>query len=144
MNEILLIVYIWIAFIAMSFWESSVEGRNAWDKGKLGWKLKIGRYVVTSRYHFFAILMILILISLPLVIYGWNIRLFGILLSAVASGFVIEDFFWYVFNPVVKVRELNTKFANYYPRISFGKIKIPTGYFIGIIVAVLSWLFFWR
>jgi len=34
MNNLLIFLWIQISFIAMSFWESSVEGRNAWDKGK--------------------------------------------------------------------------------------------------------------
>ena len=143
LNNFLIIGYIWLAFIAISFWESSVEGRNAWDKKKIGWKLRVGKYVVLTRYHFWVWVMMALLLFFPLFIFGWNTRLFGVLLSAFASGWVIEDFFWYVVNPVVKVRELNTNFASYYPRISFGKVKIPVGYFIGIAVAILSWVIFW-
>jgi len=84
------------------------------------------------------------LLSLPLVVNGWNTKLFGILLSAYFSGMVIQDFMWYVVNPVVKLRELNTDFANYYPRVKIGKIKIPVFYFIGLGIAVLSWFLLWK
>ncbi len=137
-------IIVWLACIAMSFWEAYAEGRNAWDQGKLGWKIKLGRFTL-SGYHFFIFLVMWpLLLSLPLVIYGWDSKLFGILLSAYLSGLVIEDVMWYVVNPVVKFSELNTVFANYYPRFRLGKIKIPTGYVIGLIAAVASWLIFWK
>jgi len=138
----IIIIYIWLAFIAMSFWETSVEGKKAWDKGKVGWKLKIGKYVALTRYHFWVYVMVIMLLALPFLIYGWNKYLFGIILAAFFSGWVIEDFFWYVLNPVVKVKALNTKFASYYPRLTFGKTKIPVGYFVGIILAVISYVVF--
>ncbi len=43
MNALLIFAVVYAAFIAMSFWESYAEGRNAWHKGKLGWKIKISK-----------------------------------------------------------------------------------------------------
>lgn len=144
MQTLLIFIWIWAAMIATAFWESYVEGRNAWDRGKLGWKINVGGYMLTG-YHFFLFyVMWPLLLTLPFVMFGWDTRLFGIVLSAFASGSVIEDFMWYVVNPVVKVRELNTDFANYYPRFRFGNVRIPVVYFIGVAVAILSWLIFWR
>lgn len=144
MNILLIFIWVWGAFIAMSFWESSVEGRNAWDKGKLGWKIKLGRYVVLTKYHFSVNIMHIFFLTLPFVIYGWNLRLFGIIFSAAASGMVIEDFMWFVVNPVVKLSEFNPQFASYYPWFGIGKFKLPTFYFIGIGLSLLSWWFIWR
>jgi len=145
MNTLLIFIWIYLAMIATSFWEAYVEGRNVWDKGKLGWKINIGKYKLTG-YHFFLFyIMWPLLITLPLIINGWDTKLFGILLSALTSGYVIQDFMWYVVNPVVKVRELfYGDFANYYPRIKIGNIKIPLFYFIGIGIALLSWYFLWQ
>ena len=143
----ILLIFIWIygAMIATAFWEAYVEGRNAWDRGKLGWKLKIGKYTVLTAYHFsiFGVMWPLLL-TLPFIIFYWDTKMFGVVLSAFFSGTVIEDFTWYLVNPVVKVSELSTDFANYYPRVSIGKYKIPLNYFIGIGLALLSWLFFWK
>lgn len=143
-----LVIFIWIyaAMIAMSFWEAYVEGRNAWDKGKAGWKLRIGKGFVISAYQFYiAVIMLPLLISLPLVVNGWNTKLFGILASAYLSGLVIEDFFWYVVNPKVKLREFWSSFSDYYPWIRIrGKKVIPWGYLLGILLAVLSWWFLWK
>ncbi len=139
-NDFILIVYLWFAFVAISFWESSVEGRNAWDKGKVGWKLRVGKYILTTRYHFWVYVMVILFLGLPFLLYGWDRHLLGVLLTGFFSGWVVEDFFWYVLNPVVKVRELNTKFASYYPRINFILFKIPLFYFIGLILAAISYI----
>jgi len=145
MNTILIFACVWAAMIAMGFWESNIEGRNAWDKKKYGWKLKIGKYIL-SEYHFFLfIVMLPALLLLPFVVSGWNLILFGVLLSAFTSGMIIEDLTWYLVNPKVKFKELYTKFSDYYPWVRIGKRKIiPVGYLLGIIVAVLSWYFIWR
>jgi hypothetical protein len=85
-----------------------------------------------------------LLITLPLVVYGWDTKLFGVLATAFISGCVIEDFGWYVVNPEVKVKELNTDFASYYPRIKIGSIRIPTFYFVSIIISIALWYFLWK
>ena len=145
MNTILIFIWIYSAFIAMSFWESSVEGRNAWDKGKHGWKIKLTKSFTFTSYHFFlAGIMLPLLFTLPLIIYGWNTKLFGILVSAFFSGMVVEDFFWYIVNPKVQFKELFSSFSDYYPWLKInGRKIIPLGYLAGILIAVLSWIFIW-
>lgn len=146
MNIILIFVWIWAAMVAMAFWESYSEGRYAYSKRKLGWKLRIGSILVFPAYHFYLfVIMLPLLLALPLVIYGWDLRLFGVLVSAYFSGQIIQDFMWYVVNPAVKLREFWTKFSDYYPWIRIGRRKIiPVGYIVGIAIAVLSWYFLWR
>lgn len=139
MNALLTYVWIWIAFIAMSFWESSVEGRKAWDKEKVGFKIKIPKVCAITQYHFFLawIMLPMLIVGLPLIIYGWNISLFFILLSAFFSGLVIEDFFWYVVNQKVKLKELYTPFSDYYPWLKInGKKVLPLFYILGIALAI--------
>ncbi|MDO8623716.1 MAG: hypothetical protein Q7R52_05720 [archaeon] len=144
MNATLIIILIWSAMIAASFWESRVEGRNAWGKNKLGWKLKFGRYTLPEYHFWLFVVMFPLLISLPLFIFGWNLELFGILISAYFSGMVIEDFMWFVVNPVVRLNEWNPKFADWYPWIGIKKFHIPIPYLIGILISILSWIFIWR
>ncbi len=143
MNTILIFIWIYAAMIATAFWEAYVEGRNAWDKGKYGWKFKIGNVVITG-YHFFLFgLMWPLMLTLPFIMFGWDSRLFGIIASAFFSGLVLEDIMWYVVNPKVKFKELNSSFASYHPRIKIGNIKIPISYFIGVLLALLSWWLLW-
>jgi len=145
-TETILLVFfcIWTALIASGFWESYVEGRNAWDKGKLGWRINIGSFVLTG-YHFYLFwIMYPALLALPFAVVGWNTKLFGVMLSAYTTGMVLEDFTWYVANPAVAFREWFTDFSDYYPWIRIGGRKIiPTLYVGGVAVALLSWYFLW-
>ena len=145
MNIALIFAWIWLAMIANGFWEAYAEGRNCWDKGKLGWKIRIGKRIFLTAYHFFLFcVMWPLMLTLPLVIYGWDTKVFGVLLSAYISGQIIEDFTWFVVNPKVKLKEFGPKFANYYPWIIMGKFKVPLLYVIGIALAMASWYFLWR
>ena len=145
LQTLIVFALVWGAFIASGFWEAYVEGRNAWDKGKLGWKIRIGSFVL-SGYHFFLfIVMYPALLALPFVFTGWNTKLFGIMVSAYASGVIIEDFVWYLVNPAVRFKEWFTSFSDYYTWIKFGGRKIiPLGYIVYLGIAILSWYFIWR
>lgn len=145
-NDYLIVLLIWAAFIAMSFWESSVEGRNAGNRGKKGFRIKLFGKNYITRYHFFLFyIMLPVLIYMPLIIYGWNLQLFGVLLSAHFSGIVIEDFCWFLVNPKIDIKkDFNPDFVNYYPWLKIGKIYIPVYYIIDLAIAFMSWLFFWK
>ncbi len=146
MNIFLIFVWIALAMVAMSFWEAYAEGRHSWNKNKLGWKIKLRGNFVLSAYHFYLFgVMLPLLLTLPFVIYGWDTRLFGVIVSAYFLGTIIEDFGWYVVNPVVELKEFWTSFSDYYPwlRIKGQKI-IPVGYILAIAIAILSWYFLWR
>lgn len=144
-QAILVFVLIWGALIASGFWEAYVEGRNAWDTGKHGWKIGSGAFILTG-YHFFLFwVMYPLLLALPFVFTGWNLKLFGIVVSAFATGVIWEDFTWYLVNPVVRFSEWFTPFSDYYPWVRIGGKKIvPAGYVAGILVALLSWYFIWK
>ena len=144
MNTSAIFIVVYLAMIANSFWEAYAEGRNTWELGKVGWKVKVGKFWFTG-YHFFLFwVMWPLLLSLPLIIYGWNVKLFGILISAYFSGLVIQDVFWYIVNPVVKLSEFGSRFSNHYPWIGLKKLKIPVHYLAFILIALASWYFIWR
>lgn len=145
MNSLSIFIWVYLAMIATAMWESRVEGRNAWDKGKLGWKIKIGKNFKFTEYHFYLWwVMWPMLLILPIVVYGWNLKLLGILISAYFSGLIVEDIAWFAVNPVVKFSEFNPRFANYYRWIGFGKFKIPSIYLAELFIAFLSWYFLWK
>ncbi len=146
MKTIEIFAIVWLASVANSFWEAYVEGRKTMEEGKVGWKIRLwGNYYITG-YHFFLFyVMWPLLLSLPLVISGWDKKLFGILVSAYFSGNILEDFMWFVVNPVVNFSEFRSDFTNHYPWIKIGRVKIiPLFYVIGILISVLSWYFVWR
>lgn len=143
--ELKIFLTIWIAMIATSMWEASVEGKNYWDKGKNGWKWKVGKYVLLTRYHFFLFgVAYPALLSLIFVIYGFNLKLFGIILSAYASGMILEDFFWFVFNPFYGIKKFNSKNVVWYPWIKIGKLEFPLSYVLLLSLSVISWLLLWK
>lgn len=143
MNTFLVFFWVWLAMAANSFWEAYVEGKDAWNKGKVGWELRVGKYTVTA-YHFWLWwVMWPLLLLLPIVAYGWNTHLFGVLLSAYASGMVLEDFLWFVVNPVVPLKNWNPHWAYYYPWLIIGRFRLPLMYVIALAVALLSWLLLW-
>lgn len=145
MTTFLIFVTIWGAMIAMSFWAAYVEGRNAWDRGKLGWKIQITKKYSIPAFEFYIfVIMCPLFLSLPFVVYGWNLKLFGILISAYLTGIILEDFLWFIVNPKTSIKDFNSKFADYYPWIKIGKIEVPLGYIAGILVALLSWYFIWK
>lgn len=145
MNILLIFLWVYGAMIATSFWEAYSEGDQAWDAGKIGWKIKYKGYVVLTAYHFWLFyVMFPLLITLPLVIFGWDWKLFGVLVSAYASGTIVEDFFWFVVNPKFKLNNWNSKNVKWYPWFKIGKFEIPVGYIFGMIVSLLSWYFLWR
>ncbi|RME31187.1 hypothetical protein D6789_03585 [Candidatus Woesearchaeota archaeon] len=144
MNTFLIFFWVWMAMVANSFWEAYVEGKDAWNKGKVGWELRVGKYSLTAYQFFLWWVMWPLLLLLPLVAYGWDTRLFGILLSAYASGIVLEDFLWFVVNPVVPFKNWNPHWAYYYPWLVAGRFRVPLLYIVGILVAILSWALFWH
>lgn len=161
MNEILIFLWIWAAMASLSFVEAYVEGRNPWNRRKVGWKLRFGKKKKTkwkkflgnflmfksaevkifSGYHFFLfVVMLPLLITLPLVISGWDIRLLGILASAYLSGMVIEDFLYFIVNPCIKFSEWNPKFVNFFAWVKIGKLKLPINYILGVFIAILLYI----
>lgn len=135
---------VWLAMIATGFWESRVEGKKAWDKGKLGWKFRYERRVLLTEYHFWLFLvMVPAFLAIPLVL-NYSKELLGIMLSAYFSGLVIEDFTWFVVNPVFPFKNFDPNHAKWHIWFKYRGIAIPVSYVIGILLAVASWFFLWR
>lgn len=146
MHILLIFVWVVVAMTAFSFAEAYVEGRNAGFNGKLGFKIKVFGTTFAA-YHFFLFyVMFPMFLLLPFIAFGmWDTRVFGILVSAFCLGIIVEDFMWYVVNPVVKVRELWSDFSDYYPWFRLGGKKIVPLIYIGYgLVGIVSWYFLWR
>jgi hypothetical protein len=144
MNELLIFIWIYAAMIATSFWEAYVEGKNPWDQGKLGWKIRIGNYTVLTAYHFFLFYVTFpLLLTLPFIVSGFNMHLLGIIISAYVSGLILEDFFWFVVNPTFHIKNWNSQNVTWYPWLKLGKFQIPTMYIVSLLIAIASWYFIW-
>ena len=121
MNKLIIFLWILSGFVCISFWVSSAEGKHGWARKFTGWRTKIYKNYELTRYHFWV--CFLIFISQPLIIYGFNSQLLGIIISAWFLGWVIEDFLWFVVNPEFKFKDWNSKKVKWYPWLKFGKIE---------------------
>ena len=144
MNVALIFIWVILTFIIMAFLEKTIEGPNAWAKKSYGWKYKFTRRISLTEYHLTLNIFILMMGLLPLIIYGFNLKIFGVLLSAFMVGMVVEDFSYFIVNPYFGLRKFNAKDARWYPWLKFGEFEIPAGYIINVVIAILSWLILWR
>ena len=132
-------MYILLIFISLAFAEGYMEGRYGWAKRSYGWKIKIFKRELTA-YHFWSwLIMLPLALMMPLFIYGFDSKLFGILLTGYFLGAVANDFSWYIVNPKVKLKDFNPKFANWYNWWSIFGIKIPDFYIFYPIIALIIW-----
>lgn len=140
MDELLIIGYILLVFISIGFWEAYVEGRNGWAAKSCGWRLKIGNRVLTA-YHFWAwLIMIPMFLMLPLAIYGFDAKIFGILIIGYFLGTIVEDFTWFLVNPKVKLKEFNPRFAKWHNWWNILGLKIPDFYIVYPLISLIIWL----
>ena len=145
MNILLTFIWVYVAMIAHSFWEAYAEGANGWASAMNGWRFRISKHIELTAYHFWLFFIELpMLFTLPLIMFGWDLRVFGVLVSAFFSGIIIEDFFWFVVNPVFPFKDWNPNKVKWYPWLRIGRINIPWNYILGILIAVLSWYFLWK
>ena len=136
---------IWFAMIATSFWEAYVEGKHPWDDGKLGWKIRYKKHTLLTAYHFWLFWVTFpALLLLPMILGGFSWELFGIIVSAYGTGLILEDFFWFVVNPVFRLSHFNSRYVKWYPWLKIGKFEIPAAYPVALMISLISWYFLWR
>lgn len=118
-----------------------MEGRNGWAKRSYGWRLKIFKRNLTA-YHFWIWLVLLpMFLMLPLIVFGFNSRIFWLLASSYFLGALINDLVWYIVNPKVTLKDLNPKFAKWYNWWNIFGIKIPDFYIVYPIIFLIIWVF---
>ncbi|TSC92310.1 MAG: hypothetical protein CEN89_763 [Candidatus Berkelbacteria bacterium Licking1014_7] len=130
------------AMVATAFWEAYIEGADGWAKNQVGWKVCLGKFTYTA-YHFWLYwVMFPLLLALPLVVIGWDGHLFWVLVFSYLVGATVEDFLWFVVNPVYPLRKFNPVDCDWHPWIILGRFYIPTPYVIRLVLAVLVFALF--
>ncbi|MEK6932792.1 MAG: hypothetical protein AABW56_03275 [Nanoarchaeota archaeon] len=143
MNELLILAYILLIFVSIAFWEAYIEGKNGWASKSVGWKMKKDLFFIKgiTAYHFWSwIVMIPMFLALPLVIYGWDLKLFGILLTGYFWGAILEDFLWFVINPEFPFKDFNPTKAYWHKWFKIGKVEFPQGYLFYFIFGLIIWM----
>lgn len=144
MNTILIFIWIILAFVSTSFWEAYIEGKHPWASRQIGWSRKISNHITLTAYHFWLLITFIFLLTLPVVVTGWNAKLFGIILSAACIGIIVEDFLWFVINPYYSLKKFNSNDAPWYPWVNLGAIELPALYLVSFAISILSWYFLWK
>ena len=125
------------AMVATAFWEAYIEGPEGWAENQVGWSIKIGSFTYTA-YHFWLYwVMIPLLLAIPFAIIGWDAHLFWVLVFAYLVGTTVEDFMWFVVNPVYPFSKFNAQGTPWHQWVSIGKIQIPIFYIVRIIGALV-------
>jgi len=89
---------------------------------------------------FWLFLSVGVMLVLPLMVSGLDVRLLGVLLSGLLIGGVLEDFLWFVVNPAYGVSRFNPGSASWQTWSAVGPLALPTFYFVYIIAAMFVWL----
>lgn len=144
LKDILITLYIQLIFISIAFWESYIEGYNAWATGKKGWKIRIDflkKEPLTAYHLYLYLITIPLFLMLPFVIFGFDRHIFFLLLANYFLGLVIEDFVWFIVNPVWGgLANFNSKKVYWHRFLKIGKYEIPDFYIYFILVSAILFI----
>jgi len=128
-----------LAFISISFWAAAMEGPTGGLFGKRG--IDVFGVKLSADFWIFCVMAPLFLL-LPLLVGGFESKLFGTLAAGAFIGGMLEDFFWFVVNPYYGVAKFNSTYATWLSWIKIGAFEIPNFYPLNIAAAVVVWFVF--
>ena len=143
--DLIILSYILGIFVSIGFWEAYMEGKGGWAANQVGWKIDLGVGFLRKpldAYHFWCwVVMIPMFLMLPFIMFGWNAHLFWLVIIGALLGIVIEDFLWFVINPIFPFRDFKPEKVWWHYWIGFGKYKIPEFYVIFPLLALFIWIY---
>jgi hypothetical protein len=89
----------------LALWEIQIEGKEGWAANlpawrvEKGWVLKLTGGRPLTGYHLLMTVFLIAVVHLPLFFAPWSWRLESALLGFYLGMVLLEDFFWFVFNP---------------------------------------------
>ena len=111
MIKIIALLYTIIAAIIFANWEIQIEGKNGWASNLPCWRSKnkwintlMGNRPLTG-YHLYLIIFLVLIIHFPLFFTQWTLEKEFFLISFLFCFLLLEDFFWFVFNPHYKLKK---------------------------------------
>ncbi|MBI2670746.1 hypothetical protein HYX18_02100 [Candidatus Woesearchaeota archaeon] len=140
-KDLLITLYIQAIFVSIAFWESYLEGYNAWAQGKHGWKVRVAflkKEPLTAYHLFLYLITIPLFLMLPLIIFGFNRHIFLLLVANYFVGLVVEDFIWFVANPVWGgLKNFNSRKVYWHRFFKIGNFEIPDFYLYFSVLALI-------
>jgi hypothetical protein len=99
------LVFMVFMAVILALWEIQIEGGEGWAANLPAWRIKTGWIVrlfggrPLTGYHVFLSLFMISFAHFPLFFTPWTWQLELLLIGFIAGLGLIEDFFWFVFNP---------------------------------------------
>jgi hypothetical protein len=139
---IIIIFYLILLAIIHAKLELMIEGkRMGWASNLPCWEIsnKISNWILGNKpitgYHFWLLVMFLLLFHSPFLFIQWNPSSEYKVLGLYFLYWIIEDFFWFMENPLFRFRNFK-KGKIYWHKRWIGK-RIPVSYLISAIIGTL-------
>ncbi len=137
-RDVSIFLTIQLAMVLFACSEAYMEGKEGWHWNPAWWRIRLPKGYTYTAYHFFIYFCMfpLLLIALPLIITGWNSHLFLVLLFSYVVGSRVEDFTWFVVNPLHPLSKWNPRDTRWYPWVTIGTFSIPVSYLVNASIAL--------
>jgi len=116
----LVLFVVLISFVGAKL-EINIEGKHGWAEGLPTWKVKnsLTRFLWGERavtgYHLWFLAFNFMWSQLPFVLgLPWKLETELLIFAAFCIAIILEDFFWFVFNPHFGISKFNSKHANWH------------------------------
>ncbi|OGG13813.1 hypothetical protein A2875_00950 [Candidatus Gottesmanbacteria bacterium RIFCSPHIGHO2_01_FULL_46_14] len=146
LRDILLFLTIIVAMMFYAHAEAYMEGKNGWTWNPAWWRIKLPNGYTYTAYHVYAYYLTfpLLVFGLPLLLVGWNTHLMLVLSFSYIIGTGVEDFTWFVVNPLYPFGKWNPRQTRWYPWVSIGRFSLPLSYVARGIFCAALFFFIYR
>lgn len=143
LRDLAIFLTIQIAMILFASAEAYMEGKKGWKWNPAWWRIRLPNGYTYTAYHVFIYILFfpLILIVLPIVVAGWDRHLFLLLIFSYVVGGRVEDFTWFVVNPLHPLSKWNPRETRWYPWMKIGSFHLPVAYVVHSLIAVVLFIF---
>src|SRR3972149_8465164 len=118
--------------------EIQIEGAHGWAADLPTWRkdLKVGgrKFFELTGYHLYLVLLFITLFHTAFLFVAWTWQRELRVLSYFLFFFILEDFFWFVFNPAYGIRKFNKENIKWHTAWLLG---FPVLYWVLLPVAAL-------
>lgn len=139
-----LIIFAIVISAIFALLEIQIEGKNGWASKLPTWKInnpfkKFINWPYLTGYHLFLNLLFFSILQLPFILgFPFNFKNEILIFELFFLIMMIEDFFWFVFNPAWGIKKFFTKEVPWHS----GKILfLPSNYWVGFIFFLILEVF---